>query len=86
MKQARPMKEAQLQAVVATLFERFPELVGFSVWDATENLCLAGVEIFPGDAKPSLMSKIAAPLLDLLDEEPEARELLSGRTFARTLH
>lgn len=80
------MKEAQVRTVVATLFRRFPELVGFSVWEASEDLCLASVETFPCDAEPSLMGEIAAPLLDLLDEDPEARELLSGRTFARTLH
>lgn len=81
------MKETELQAVVATLFQRFPELVGFSVREETEDLCLAGVETFPSVPEPAfLMDEIAAPLLELLDEDPEARELLSGRTFARTVH
>ena len=81
------MKETELQAVVATLFQRFPELVGFSVREAKDELCLAGVEIFPAGLEPDgLMGEIAGPLLDLLDEDPDARELLSGRTFARTLH
>lgn len=81
------MKETELQAVVATLFQRFPELVGFSVREAAEDLCLAGVETFPYEPEPgSLMDEIAAPLLELLDEDPQARELLSGRTFARTVH
>jgi hypothetical protein len=33
-----------------------------------------------------LCSEIAAALLDLIDDEPAARELLHGRTFARALH
>jgi hypothetical protein len=81
------MKETDLQAVVASLFERFPELVGFSVREAKDDLCLSGVETFPPEAQPArLMGAIAAPLLDMLDEDPAAGELLSGRTFARTLH
>jgi hypothetical protein len=81
------MKEAELQAVVANLFQRFPELVGFSVGEAQDDLCLAGVETFPADPEPEdLMGAIAVPLIELLEEDPEARELLNGRTFARTLH
>jgi len=81
------MKEAELQALVAHLFQRFPELVGFSVREAEDELCLAGVETFPSDPEPDeLMGAIAGPLLELLEEDPQARELLSGRTFARTLH
>ena len=33
-----------------------------------------------------LLGHIAAALLELIDEQPEAVELLRGRTFARTLH
>jgi hypothetical protein len=31
------------------------------------------------------VDEIAAPLLELLEEEPEARELMRGRTFAHSL-
>jgi hypothetical protein len=34
----------------------------------------------------SIVGEIAAALLDLIDDEPATRELLYGRTFARTLH
>lgn len=81
------MKEAELQAVVASLFQRFPELLGFCVGEEKDELCLASVETFPAELAPAeLMGEIAAPLLDLLEEDPQARELMRGRTFARTLH
>jgi hypothetical protein len=32
------------------------------------------------------VGEIAVALVDLMDDEPAARELLRGRTFARTLH
>ena len=94
----RPV-ESQLEDVMAQLFERLPALVGFSVEELDaegptphnvqlENeLVLANVETFPwtGDAR-GLLGEIAVPLLELMDEEPEARELLRGRTFARIRH
>ena len=80
------MKEAELQAVVARLFQRFPELLGFSVREASDELCVSGVETFPELEPSELMGQIAVPLLELLEENPDARRLLSGRTFARTLH
>jgi hypothetical protein len=33
-----------------------------------------------------IFQDIARTLADLLEDEPEAEELLRGRTFARTLH
>jgi hypothetical protein len=78
--------ESQVEAVVAQVFDRLPALVGFSVALEPE-LVLADVETFPRFAqREDLMGEIAIPLLELLDEEPEARELLCGRTFVRTLH
>ena len=81
------MNESELQALVANLFQRFPELVGFSVRETPDDLLLSGVETFPAGLEAArLMHDIVVPLRELLDEEPDARELLSGRTFARTLH
>lgn len=80
------MNEADLQAVVATLFQRVPELLAFSVRETKDDLLLSAVETFPSVEPARLMDHVVTPLLELLDEEPEARELLSGRTFARTLH
>jgi hypothetical protein len=78
--------ESQLDEVVARVFDRLPALVGFSVELAPE-LVLADVETFPWPAqREDLVGEIAVPLLELIDEAPEARELLRGRTFARTRH
>lgn len=91
--------ESHLEAVVAELFERLPALVGFSVqqldappaepahMQLENELVLADVETFPWPGqRAELLGEIALPLLELIDEEPEARELLRGRTFVRTLH
>jgi hypothetical protein len=99
MKTHPAQTHTELQALVASLFERFPALLGFSIEDARPSdaagsggeaegdLCLAHVATFPGYAAPAgLMGEIAVPLQELLDEEPAARELLRGRTFARALH
>jgi hypothetical protein len=97
MKTLQP--EIRLEAVVDALFHRWPSLVGFSVQDAHTlsahratgrlegELCLADVETDPWPARSQeLFGEIAVALLELLDDEPAARELLRGRTFARTLH
>lgn len=48
---------------------------------------LTNIETFPGTVPPGeLVGEIALPLIELMDEQPEARELLRGRTFARRLH
>jgi hypothetical protein len=93
--------EVDLKATVDALFRRWPALCGFSVADAhglsdervsgqlEGELCLADVGVYPslGVAQPvELLGEIAVALLDLLDERPEARELLRGRTFTRILH
>lgn len=90
--------ESHLEEVVAGLFDRLPALMGFSVEELAaaaedprelhlENeLVLANVETFPWTARQGgLLGEIAVPLIELMDEEPEARELLRGRTFARAL-
>jgi len=90
-----------LPATVTALFDRFPALCGFSVQDERTltrdrqvcrlegELSLADVGVYPpaGAAQCAwLLREIAVALLGLMDEHPETRELLRGRTFARTLH
>ena len=97
---SRPEPRARLARVVDSLFRSWPSLVGFSVQDAktlTEEraaapiiereLVLADVETcpWPQDAR-ELCGAIAFVLLKAIDDEPGIRELLLGRTFARTLH
>ena len=67
------------------LFRRCPELHGFAVrldrplpWHLT---CHPAHE-----DEQAALDEIARMLLELIDERPEAAELLRGRTFARTLH
>jgi len=93
--------DTELEATVRALFRRWPALCGFSVQEARTlsaereagplegELCLADLSLAPwaGPGECARLSgEIGVALLDLLDECPEARELLRGRTFARTLH
>jgi len=90
-----------LAARVAGIFEEYPILCGFSVQRRSTltkeravallqgELCLADVSVsaWPGfRATPEFHNEIACALLELMDEQPEAFDFLSGRTFARTLN
>jgi hypothetical protein len=92
---------ADLAARIAGIFEQYPILCGFSVQERSTltkeramvqlqgELCLADVSVstWP-DFRATLEfhNEIACMLLELMDEQPEAFDLLPGRTFARTLH
>ncbi|HEX2199776.1 MAG TPA: hypothetical protein VHG88_14300 [Burkholderiales bacterium] len=94
--------EADLGARVEALFGRCPELWGFQVQERVVEgsgieeagvreleLYIAGIDVFPalGSAQSeTLVAQISAALADLLEESPEAADLLAGRTFARTVH
>jgi len=88
MKAHKP--ETEVAAVVDALFRRWPSLVGFSVQEAqtpSPELVVSDVETDPWPARSQeLFGEIAGALFELMDDEPAARELLRGRTFARTLH
>ena len=88
-------------AQIELLFSRYPALSGFSVRglaDVPDNCARSGddSELFISDigVSPSLSSEqfgeifeeIAVTLSDFVAEQPDAGELLRGRTFARTLH
>jgi hypothetical protein len=75
-----------IDSTVNEIFAACPELCGFSVQQARGDLYLADVETLPYARNDRLFGEIAAALLDLIDEQPEAVEELRGRTFARTLH
>ena len=90
-----------LPAPIESLFARYPSLWGFSVRglaDVPDSCARSGdeAELFVSDVgvSPSLtrehygelFQEITATLAELLAEQPEAREELRGRTFARTLH
>jgi hypothetical protein len=76
-----------IDTTVNAIFAACPELYGFSVGQLEGELCLEDVETDPWRAQSEqLFGHIASALLELIDEQPEAAQLLRGRTFARTLH
>lgn len=93
--------EAALAERVSTLFRRCPLLCGFTVQDGSRltreraagplngSLYLADLtclRLLDDEQAADLCELIADTLLDLMDERPEATQLLNGRTFARNLH
>jgi hypothetical protein len=93
--------ESDLAARLESLFRRCPALHGFSVQPGStlsraravaglqDDLYLADVVShwpLSGEQADTLVDEISLALLELVEERPEAAELLRGRTFARTLH
>jgi hypothetical protein len=91
---------AAIDEAMRLLFARLSGLNGFSVIDAASmvgereagqlqgDLSLADITVSPDfdAANDDYFGDIAVVLIDLLEERPEARALLRGRTFARTLN
>lgn len=89
-----------LPAPIESLFIRHPALSGFSVrsLDELPDNCprAEGDELFVGDIgitsalSPEqygeMFEEIVVALAEVLSEEPEAEDILRGRTFARVLH
>ena len=78
--------EADLEASVAAVFQRYPPLCGFSL---SSELCVEELACHPAlDRRRAavIAEDIVRALSELVDEEPEAAELIRGRTFARALH
>lgn len=70
---------------MATLFERLPMLSGFCVHS---DLSTAEVwlDTWPGwDPSAEVAEELGRVLQDLVEERPDAAELLRGRTVARSL-
>jgi hypothetical protein len=81
--------QIQLEEQLQSLFARCPELSGFSVRGEADELFVSDVGISPrlsAEQYDEIYEEIANTLSVLLDEQPEAGELLRGRTFARTVH
>ena len=80
-----PQVDEQLQS----LFARCPDLCGFSVRGDKDELFVSDIGISPrlgAEQCGEIFQDIASTLAALLEERPEASELLRGRSFARTLH
>lgn len=79
----------QLEQQVESLFQRCPELWGFSVRSENDELFVSDVGIAPrlsAEQYGEIFQDIAKTLSEFLEEAPDASEYLRGRTFARTLH
>ena len=89
-----------LPSPIASLFERQPALCGFSVRGAADvpDSCPRSEDddpLFVGDVGISptisdeqytaIFQDVVAALAELLAEQPEAADMLRGRTFARLL-
>jgi hypothetical protein len=78
--------QQQVHEVMNTVFQRYPALCGFSV---QEDLSFTNVACHPalaGDEAQMMIEEISAALRELLEEQPEAAEILRGRTLARIFH
>lgn len=85
----QPQVVDQVEQRLQLLFSRCPELSGFSVRGEDDELFVSDVGIAPrlsAEHYGEIYQYIALTLSELLEERPEACELLRGRTFARTLH
>lgn len=93
--------EANLDACVRSLFGRCPDLIGFSLHDPAEAsgdfdpsvrasgeliIEMGFSTVVSGGDREEVFDLISTELCDLLAEQPEALDLMRGRTFARTLH
>jgi hypothetical protein len=96
-----PPLEEDLALRMDAIFERCPTLHGFTVQDCSalpeefralaleRELVVTDIGVYPNvnhEQCEQIYNEIAVALLDLLFERPAAKELLRGRTFARTLH
>jgi hypothetical protein len=95
---SEPHIEDDLASRVGALFERCPALQGFSIQDAAglpkhlqaaalEGLIVTDIGIYP-ELEPALTERvydeIAVGLLDFICSRPDARAVLTGRTFVGT--
>src|SRR5215467_5754658 len=86
--------DADVSAQISALFQRCPELCGFSVQvkvlaegrtSDEEELFVTAISIAPRLSKQQyteIFEQISSTLTDLMAERPEAATLLRGRTFA----
>jgi hypothetical protein len=92
---------ADVEAKIQALFHRCPTLCGFSVQDRgqlpaqmTENqipdadLYVTEIGMFPklgADQYADVFDEITITISSLVNEQPNAYDVLRGRTFARTI-
>jgi hypothetical protein len=93
---------ADVEARIGALFIRCPSLCGFAVQDRASlparfteqaipdaDLYVTEIGIFPklgDDQYADMYDEITATLSTLCNEQPNAYDVLRGRTFARAMH
>ena len=93
--------EEDLAARLENIFDRCPQLHGFTVQDSSalpeelrslaleRELVVTDIGVYPfinAEQCEQIYNEIAVCLLDFMFERPAAKDVLRGRTFARTLH
>jgi hypothetical protein len=93
--------EEDLAMRVGAIFDRCPQLFGFTVQDSSalpeelraialeRELVVSDIGVYPylnADQCEQIYNEIAVALLDFMFERPAAKDVLRGRTFVRTLH
>ena len=93
--------EEDLALRVEAIFERCPQLFGFTVQDSSalpeelraiaieRELVVSDIGVYPylnADQCEQIYNEIAVALLDFIFERPAGKDVLRGRTFVRTLH
>jgi hypothetical protein len=96
-----PPIEDDLSARLEVIFERCPQLHGFTVQDSSalpeelrslaleKELVVTDIGVYPfinAEQCEAIYNEIAVALLDFMFERPSAKEALRGRTFVRVLH
>ena len=96
-----PSLAEDLAARVEVIFDRCPQLHGFSVQDSSalpeelrslaleRELVVTDIGVYPlinAEQCEAIYNEIAVALLDFMYERPTAKDVLRGKTFVRQIH
>ncbi|HEX4927942.1 MAG TPA: hypothetical protein VFV74_08095 [Burkholderiales bacterium] len=96
-----PSLDEDLAARVEVIFDRCPQLHGFTVQDSAalpeelrslaleRELVVTDIGVYPlinAEQCEAIYNEIAVALLDFMYERPTAKDVLRGKTFVRQVH
>jgi len=96
-----PTLDEDLAARVEVIFDRCPQLHGFTVQDSSalpeklrslaleRELVVTDIGVYPfinTEQCEAIYNEIAVALLDFMFERPAAKDVLRGKTFVRQIH